>query len=112
MSRWVAGLVALAAGVLVAGCATTVVGQASPASGASGSGGSGGDPAAEPEIGSCRLIAEEQVDDPRNPPDEVDCAQEHNAETAEVDDSGLGADDTYPTEADLDVEDGVVATAL
>jgi hypothetical protein len=109
MSRWVAGLVALAAGVLVAGCTTTVVGQASPAA---GSAGSDGDSAGEPEIGTCRLIAEEQIDDPRNPPEPVDCAQEHNAETAEVDDSGLGADDAYPSEADLDVEDSVAATAL
>ncbi|NYJ08175.1 septum formation family protein [Petropleomorpha daqingensis] len=106
MARWVVGLVALAAGVLVAGCATTVVGEASPASR------SGGDAVAEPEIGTCRLITEDQTDDPRNPPEAVDCAQEHNAETAEVDDTGLGEDDAYPTEADLEVEDGIVAGAL
>jgi hypothetical protein len=110
MTRWVARLVALAAGVLVVGCATTVVGTAAPAG--TGAATRGTDGSGEPEIGTCRTITEDQIDDPRNPPEPVDCAQQHNAETAEVDDVRLDADDPYPGDADIEDDDSAVSAAL
>lgn len=106
---WVPGLVALAAGALVTGCATTVVGQASPDPRAPAS--PSADPA-EPEIGTCRIIDDDQLDDPRAGSGPVDCSEEHNAETAAVDDSGLGPDDPYPTAAELDDSDSDISDAL
>jgi hypothetical protein len=118
MSRRDRAVAAVAAGVLLAGCTGTVTGRATfggedpakpdvaPAEPA------GRDPAADPVVGTCRTIAEGQDDDPRDPPDPVACWEEHDAETAAVDDSGLGGSDPYPTARDVADEDGAAATAL
>jgi hypothetical protein len=109
---------ASAAAVLLAGCTSTVAGQAlfggdDPAKPTVPPAGLGGpDPAADPVVGGCYVITSGQNGEALDPPDPVDCSTTHNAETAAVDDSGLGEDDAYPTQDDVDDDSSTVYAAL
>jgi hypothetical protein len=100
-------LVGVAAAALLTGCTSTVTGTAAfggtdPAKPDVPPASLGGpDPSAEPVVGTCRMIASGQENDPRNPPDPVECSTTHNAETAAVADSGVAADALYPTADDV-----------
>ncbi|MGY1772584.1 septum formation family protein [Blastococcus sp. SYSU D00813] len=109
---WV--LTALGALVLLAGCSSTVDGDARPADlGAAKptvpvAGPGDADPAAPPVVGTCYLLEDGQEDRPLDPPAPVSCGSEHSAETAVVGDTGLGEGDERPVEDDL-TDDGDLA---
>ncbi|WP_336026490.1 septum formation family protein [Geodermatophilus sp. FMUSA9-8] len=113
--RWVP--VALVAALALAGCSSTVDGEAfyaglevakptvPPAEGTL-------DPAEAPVVGTCSTIAEGQQSAPLDPPPPVECSGDHNAETAVVGDSGLADDAPHPAQADLDDPDSRISAAL
>ncbi|MGY1810477.1 septum formation family protein [Blastococcus sp. SYSU D00669] len=109
---------AAAAVLLLGGCTSTVTGQAAfggedPAKPEVPPAGLGGpDPGADPVVGTCYTIAPGQQDDPLDPPPPVECAGEHNAETAAVDDGPFQEGDPYPSAAEVEDPDGAIATAL
>jgi hypothetical protein len=107
-------IVPLAGVALLAGCTSTVSGSALPADlgGAKptvpAAGPGGADPAAPPVVGTCYTLDEGQEDEPLDPPRPVSCGGDHDAETAVVGDTGLGADDDRPGEDDLDDDSPLV----
>ncbi len=95
-------MVLVTAGLVLAGCSTSVQGTASP--GAVAMVTPGDDPLFEaPAVGTCHQV--EVTYDPRDVPPVVDCAESHTAETAVVRDTGLPLDAPYPTDSDLDYSD-------
>ncbi len=110
-------VVALAGVALLAGCTSTVAGDALPADlGAAkptvpAAGPGGADPAAPPVVGTCHRFDEGQEHTPLDPPDPVSCGDEHHAETAVVGDTGLGEDDEWPSEDEL-YDDGALGDAF
>ncbi|SEO85320.1 septum formation family protein [Trujillonella endophytica] len=104
-ARW--AVAALMAAALLAGCSSTVAGDALPADPgpakptvpAAGPGGA--DPAALPIVGTCYDLDAGQESTPLDPPGSVSCGDPHDAETAVVGDTGLGPDDERPVEDDL-----------
>ncbi|PWW24284.1 putative regulator of septum formation [Geodermatophilus normandii] len=113
-----AGVLAAAVAVVLSGCSTTVGGeayfagleQAKPTVPPAPPGST--DPAAPPLTGTCWQLAEGQEETPLQPPEQVECSGDHDAETAVVGDSGLGEEDPRPTEADLDDANSPVSRAL
>ncbi len=99
-------VLAVGAALLLAGCASTVDGTASPAPVTTPT--PGDDPMVDaPSVGTCHAV--ESNYDPLEVPDVVDCGDEHTGETAVVVDTGLPVDAAYPTEGDL--EDGYLGDA-
>lgn len=102
----------------LAGCTSTVPGEAFRAEIPAAkptvppAGPEGADPAAPPVVGTCFTLTLDQALDPLASPPPVNCADEHNAETADVADTGLGPDEPYPTPSDLAQENGDVAVAV
>ncbi|MGY1812432.1 septum formation family protein [Blastococcus sp. SYSU D00820] len=111
-------LLGCAAALLLAGCTSTVAGEAFPAELEAGkptvppAGIEGADPAALPVVGACYEIGEGQEDTPLEPPMPVECGGEHNAETAVVEDTGLGPEEPRPNEDDVTDPDTDIGAAL
>ena len=119
--RWaaapLAGPAVLALATLLAGCTSTVPGDALPADyGAAkptvpAAGPGGADPAAPPVVGTCYDLSSGQEYQPLDPPAPVSCGDEHDSETAAVGDTGLGPDDERPSEDEL-YEDDELSAAI